>query len=357
MKKVAKKNNKTNKDNKMKKIIKGNNVVVMDEPFLTPPGTDGIAVVVDMPDAKLHGQMNHEILCGIKEGEFLSITKPVKTYAIGANIPCPDIHGIIDPKDPCVCIMSTAKDHDRSQVRIKFNPEKLFAPMNGIHPSIPHDPALDYLNEVFQGLCGQTFLEFIAHGRVTVLDVYRQICGRAPDDYLFRVKYARSSQSVFGAGGKIETMYFGKRASNQVKIYNKAIELYGKAAKTDTLRVECSLKPKNMKFADLWSLENPFKKITIHSMWCAKPPLDAGHWSAFQDSCRLRGISKAIALQPKQYQHKLRKTLANIPVTWWQMSDDEWFYYWHGVLENTFLNQVPDHAPPLTMGHATGGGA
>ena len=55
MKKIMKNTTKTKKNNRMSKIIKNSTDTDMDQPFITPPRIDGIAIVIDMPDAQLHG--------------------------------------------------------------------------------------------------------------------------------------------------------------------------------------------------------------------------------------------------------------------------------------------------------------
>lgn len=354
MKKNVNKTIKTKKNNKMSTVSEDKAYISMDMPFLSPPRIDGIAIVIDMPDAQLHGQTLHEILCGVESGEFKAIKKQVKMYTVAACIPCPDVDGVIDHAGPSVCIMATPKDTPNRHIRIKFNPEKLLAPLNGIHPAKMLEPALDYLDVTFQGMCGLSFFELLAHGRVTSIDVHRQIASRSPDDYMFAVKYAQTSQSIFGKGGKLETQYFGKQASNQVAIYDKAREMFGSETEQAITRIECRLKPKKMKVHGLWSMKNPFAKIVVHSLKCDNPPYGLAHWVAFKDSCRFRGVAKAIALQPKSHQHQLKKAVSALPVPWWSMGDDDWTYFWHAALEDCCLNLIPDHASPLTIAEAAG---
>lgn len=356
MKMNAKKVNKTKKNNKMNTTIKNNTNTDVDTPFLTPPRIDTIAIVVDMPDTKLHGLAVSEILHNLTNGEFKALKNKIQGYPIAANIPCPDIDGVIGSEGVFVCIMATYKDAEKCQIRIKFSPEKLLAPIKNLHPTTKKEPAIDHLDFVFSGLFGMSFFEFLSHGRVTSLDAFRQICQRSPEDYMFKVKYAQTSQSLFGNDGKLETLYFGKRASNQVVIYDKAREQLGKKAKHELTRVEYRLKPKNMRVHDLWSISNPFAKIAAYSLKCNAPPFGTAHWVAFRDSCRFRGIAKALAQQPKSYRHKLKKAVSSTPVSWWYMSDDEWFFYWHAALQDCSFDCIPDlnDAPPLTMAAAVG---
>lgn len=353
----TKKINKAKKNNKMKNNKMNNSHIETDLPFLSPPRLDGIRFTVPVNDPQLLGIFTSEIIDGIESGELFKIKTHPKTYAVAANIPCPDAYGELSSKNPCVCIMATPKNAEHRHVLVKFNPEKLLMPQpDGTDPRkvAVNETIFDHLDGVFTNLFSVGFFEFIAQGRVTGVDIHRQIAQRNPDDYMFNVKYSRSCQSIFGSDGKLGTMYFGKRASNQVVIYDKAREMHGKDAMNEITRVEYRLKPKKISANGLWSLENPFKKIIIHSLKCDNPPFGEAHLLAFQDSCRMRGVAKAIAYQPKPYRHALKKALSEQPVSWWQMSDADWFKYWHDALEDCGLNRIPDHAPPLTMVAAVG---
>lgn len=341
----------------MSKNKKDNPYIETDRPFLSPPRIDGIRIVIDVPDPEFHGLIASEILNNLKTGEFSKVKTLIKSYPIAANIPCPDAYGELSPKNPCICIMATPKDAEHRHILLMFNPEKLLMrDANGkdARKAAADETLIEHLDQTFVFLCGMGFFDFIAHGRVTRLDVFRQIAPRNPDDYMFKVKYARSSQSVFGSDGKLETLYFGKRASNQVAIYDKAREMHGKSTANEITRIEYRLKPDNTRVQDLWQVGNPFKKITVHSLKCDNPPFGTAHWTAFQDACRFRGVAKAIAQQPKTHRHKLKQAVSTLPVSWWDMSDEDWFKYWHGALEDCRLNLIPDYAPPLTMADTVG---
>lgn len=348
---------KAKKNNKMSKNKKDTTYIKTDSPFLSPPRIDGIHIVIDMPDPEYHGLIVSEILNGLKAGELAKVKTSIKSYPVAANIPCPDAYGELSPKNPRICIMATPKVSEHRHILLMFNPEKLFMPTcsgNNPRKTAADETLIEYLDQTFSFLCGMGFFDFITHGRVTRLDMFRQIAPRNPDDYMFKVKYARSSQSVFGSDGKLETLYFGKRASNQVAIYDKAREMHGKNAANQITRIEYRLKPDNVRVRDLWSVENPFKKITVHSLKCDNPPFGTAHWTAFQDACRFRGIARAIAQQPKTHRHKLKQAVSTLPISWWAMSDDDWLKYWHSALEDCCLNLIPDHAPPLTMAVTVG---
>lgn len=355
---------KTNKDKGNKKMMKNtkaakkNKVMALtdtDQPIVTSPQIDKLGVVVDMTDPVLHGQVVHETLAMIEQNDpgYTKI-KSIGHYAVSVMIHCPDTDGVIHPNNPGVWLMATKKDHPKPQVRLEFNPVKLFGPMKALPFNKTHEPALDHLNTEFTGLFGMDFFDVLHHARVTRLDVCRHILFRSPEDYLFRVRYARTSQSMFGSDGMLETLYFGKGAGNQTCIYNKARHLNGKKAEHDTVRIEARLRPKNLKIRDLWDLQNPLRNVQVYSLKADSLPFGEAHWIAFRDSCRFRGIGNALKLQPPKHRYALKKMLSELPVSWWSLSDAEWEWLWHEALEDAWLNRIPDQAPPLTMDHAVG---
>jgi len=356
---------KTNKDNKIMKmnkkmnVDKKNNKSVclsdMDQPIVTAPSIDKMSVVIDIPDPALLGHMNHEFIERTKT-DYLCYRqiKASNKYTVGVQILCPDENGEFHSDGPSVLYQATKKDHPNPQIRLSLNPMKVFGPMNYSSPKIPGDPVKDYLDLEFQSACGSSFFEMLAHARVTNIEIYRNILFRSPDDYLFRVKSVQTCQSICGKNGKLQTLYFGKRAGNQTSVYNKSVQLHGKDAKNDCIRVEVRLKPKKMKIHELWSMANPLDRVSIYSLKNDKPPFGEAHWIGFQDSCRLRGITKAIATQPKECRYKLGKAVAENPVNWWAIDADMWDELWTEVLDAAWLTHVPKAALPLSMEFASG---
>jgi hypothetical protein len=330
-------------------------VLVIDQPIVSSPQIDKMACVVDIPDPALHGQMVHEILSFIEEKEHgFKQQKAVGKYSVAVSILCPDENGEFHGGGPSVLFQATGKDYPQRQIRLSFNPYKLFGPLNALKPDLVGEPpVVEHLNFVFTCLWGDGFFSFLHHARVTYIEIWRHIMFRSPDDYLFRVKYAKTFQSMFGSTGKLETMYFGKGAGSQTAIYNKAKQLNGKS-EHDCIRIEPRLKPKKMKVSDLGKLENPFSKVQVYSLKNDKPPFGQAHWIAFQDACRYRGIAKAIKCQPKDHQAKLKKAVSEHPVAWWAMDDDTWCELWHEALAFAWLDQIPAHAPSLNLHDITG---
>lgn len=134
---------------------------------------------------------------------------------------------------------------------------------------------------------------------------------RSPEDYLFRVRYARTSQSMFGSDGMLETLYFGKGAGNQTCIYNKARHLNGKKAEHDTVRIEARLRPKNLKIRDLWDLQNPLRNVQVYSLKADSLPFGEAHWIAFREprSLHLHCHDKTHGTQTCSICRSLKQTL------------------------------------------------
>lgn len=101
----------------------------------------------------------------------------------------------------------------------------------------------------------------------------------------------------------------------------------------------------------IWSARigtNPFLRVKVISLFVKHPPVEKGYWSAFQDSCRLWGITKALARQPKVIAAKLKKCLLSASVDWWQMSEIEWKAALKSALQETLMHLVPSKKIPLT---------
>lgn len=356
--KQMQKPNNTKGKKPLSKKIKINAISDMDQPILTSPQIDKLGVVIDMP-ADLHGQMVHELLCLI-EGKEMGFKKleGFKGYPLSIMIQCPDTNGVFGTESPGVWLLATSKDHPKPQIRLEFNPLKLFSQPAATLSADASEAIQGYLDGVFVVLCGMGFLEFLGHARVSSIEICRHILFRAPEDYLFKVRYAQTFQNFFDKAGKLGTINFGKRASNQTCIYNKAKQLHGKYAEQDSIRIERRLKLKKEKILDLWPLPNAFRYISIYSLKNDHPPkgVNAGHWTAWQDACRYRGITNAIKCQPSNLQNKLKKAVSENPVSWWSLDNATWEWLWHEALEESGLSDIPTNPPPLTLKAGLGEG-
>lgn len=335
---------------------KKSDLYLLDQPIVSSPYIDKLVCAVNMPDPFLHGAMINGILDFAEEDTvFFKKAGGNLMFSTSVSIICPDENGEFHVNGPKVLFQATSKSHKLRQIRISFNPHKLFTSMNALKPELGY-PVVEYLDSIFEVLWGGTFFEFLSHGRVTYMEIWRHVLGRKPEDYLFKRPYAKSYQGVFGNSAALETLYFGKSSGNQTVIYNKAKHL-DKDAVNDTIRIEMRLKPKGLKMLDLWKMENPFKRVEIYSLWglTLHSPLSAGHIIAFKDACRYRGIAQALKMQPAKDRTKLKKAISSIPVSWWPIADDIWFDLWAQTLEDCCLNFMPDKAQPLNAYKINGG--
>lgn len=220
------------------------------------------------------------------------------------------------------------------QVRIEYNPSKL------------NDALYNHLDMTFMTIMGQTFFEFIAGASVTRIDVNTHIHGHTAEDFLFKFKKFRVSQTVCGQSGHIETIYAGRSKGNCFKVYDKAKQLNGHDYQGSCLRIEATIRNK-MPVQSLSDMVNPFLRVVLFSLIPKKYPkgIHKGHWQGFADSVRLRGtVGSAIKMQPKDVHNKLKYCLSKNPVEWWK-PDIFWGERWYDVLDDCGLLSFPKIKP------------
>ncbi|MEZ5814217.1 MAG: hypothetical protein R3E13_05775 [Alphaproteobacteria bacterium] len=205
----------------------------------------------------------------------------------------------------------------------------------------------------FQGITGQSFWETLSHGRVTRLDICIDIPHLNPEDFMFKAKYARHSQNVFGQDGTLETLYFGRAKGTQYTVYKKALQEYGDEEGIDILRVECRVR-RTFPIQKLALIDNPFERIEFFNLKPLKHPnVHPGHWKAFTDSVRFRGSpNTALKLQPKDVRSKLKYCLSQNKFEGWKPKN-LWGTHWLNTLDGCHLLKLPK-AMPLTLKNATG---
>jgi|GEM_PF-5767916 len=330
----------------MKKSV--NKVSFLDNPNVTPLTLDKLTVLVDMPDADIHGCFYSTLLSYTQKHDpnFKrsggSHRYPLKVQAI-----CPDIDGVFEKNNPSLLIQASSKQATKPQIRLEFNPTALFFPVHNQHP-FAAEAQVDYLNDLFMECCGVEFFDFLGHGRISRYDVYRTICNRKPEDYIFKFNHSAKGGNFIGTKGSLDTIMLGNRSGNQLIAYNKHKHLYGQSAEGDSLRVELHMRPNGLLFKDFWKIEDPFKRVQIYSLHTSQPPVDKGYWAAFQDSCRFCGLTKALQKQPLKVQGKLKKAVSDSLVPWWHLSDDEFLDVWADMLHEVLFDRIPEKPTPLT---------
>ena len=317
-------------------------LLMKDNPCVTAPRIDKLAGVVDLKDAGLCGQAYGGIIDWLNQHEVGVSKLPssgkfqlkVKVHYPVGNEP---VHGGC----PFVLLQITHPKLSKRQARIEYNPLYLT------------ETAEEYLDVQFLELFGMGFYEFLYHARFTRVDWCREIMLRDVEDYLFRAKWSKVTQCFFNAKGKLETLYLGRSSSTQIIVYDKSKELYGEDAEQGMIRVEARCKI-NLTIHGLAAMKNPFERVDVFSIGCKNPPYGTAHWRAFRDSCRLRGITNAIKMQPADHRAKLKKMLCDHAVLWWAIAADDWEWLITSALDNAGLTQIPNTAPPLNLDALTG---
>jgi hypothetical protein len=200
-------------------------------------------------------------------------------------------------------------------------------------------------------ISGYSFYEMLYHARFTRVDSCVDVPGVGVEDVLARCKYAQYSHCDFGKGGELQTLTFGKSGGSQTLIYDKSAEA-GLAAKT--LRVESRRASQKLTTANLKAYKNPFAKLDLYHLKTSNPPISDGYMKAFQDACRIRGITNALKKQPKELQAKLKKCVTEHPAEWWQLSEQEWQTEWASAMKDAGLNRIPHYVPSISFLGATG---
>lgn len=208
-----------------------------------------------------------------------------------------------------------------SFMRLEFNPDKLKV------------KGLNYLKEeLSKHFLGQySFKDIAATGRVTRIDLAADLLYVRSDQLIYSSAKGGKSISYFGVSGTLESSYLEKKSSSaKVAIYNKRQEqkdiggdpFFGSVNHT---RIERHVST-TLVLINLHNLSNPFKDLTIVSpLKTVTPPEEYHHWLMFLDSCRFRGVEKALALLPSEdlkvkYKETLKSADEGIwnPVTIWK---------------------------------------
>lgn len=336
------------KDKDMKKITNKNMMkqLMKDNPVITAPAIDKLSGVVDLKDVGMCGQAFSGILDWLQQGEVGVVKVSIAgKYALAVKIHYPVEEPLVHTGCPFLLLQITSPKASKRQIRFEYNPARMTK------------AGEEYLADMLNELLGvDTFYEFLYHARFTRVDWCRNILLRDVEDYLFRAKWAKVSQSFFGASGKMETLNLGKSDNMQIIVYDKSKQLHGEAAEQGMIRVEARCKI-NMTILELAKMKNPFERVVIYSLHCQHPPYGTAHWRGFVDSCRFRGVTNALKRQPADHRPKLKKVLSDQPVWWWDILPDDWNWLLPAALEDAGLWQVPNSAPPLTMAFHSGAAA
>lgn len=306
-------------------------------PIISGPTIDKVTLVVDMIDPTMHGTLVSEIVDYAKNGNgsFVGRTLQFRTSVL---LPVPGSK----EKTRGVLVQATAKQSGKPKLKISYNADHLFGSC-GMETRAAN---IEYLDSTFNEFWGGGFFELLHHSRVGCLEVFRQIEELQPDDVLIRAKYFHTANAFFALDGTTQTLNFGRRASNQLIAYNKAQQL-NPEGEEDSLRIEYRLRPKGLKALDLHGLDDPFLNVELFSLKGSIPPFSKGHWLAFQDCARRRGLTAALKLYDTKTAAQIRKALKPSFTDWWRLDVAEWDSAWKHALEASALSLIPPFAQSL----------
>lgn len=202
-----------------------------------------------------------------------------------------------------------------SFMRLEFNPDRL------------GPKGIAFLKKEL----GQHFLhqyswkDVAGNGRVTRIDLAADLLYVRSDQLIYASASGGKSMVHYGASGALETAYLEKKSKfAKVIIYNKRQEQkdkglqagFGSINHTRIERHASTLLP----LVKLQKLKNPFESLSIVSpLKAVQPPEQQHHWLMFLDCCRLRGVSKALALLPTdELREKYKDALAKSDEGIWQ---------------------------------------
>lgn len=327
----------TKKDNKNMKMDKSMNNTQGDDPIITAPMIDKLSGVANFTEDGLNGVAFSTLIEWIDDGDpGISKVPANGKYQLAVKMRYPDADGHFNANGPFLLLQMTNPKVKKRQMRFEYNPAHMTA------------AGEEWLNARFTELLDMDFYQLLFNSRFTRIDWCRNIMFRNIEDYLIYGKWKKESQCHFSKMGQLQTITLGKAGNNQLLAYDKAARVYGDHATHGTIRVEVRCRI-NMTIKQLQEMEDPFKHTVLYSIGCKNPPHGQGHWRAFQDSCRLRGILNAIKVQPVQMRPAIKKALSKLPVEWWAISDDDWGWLKWEAFERAGLNDVPEWAPPLIL--------
>ncbi len=235
-----------------------------------------------------------------------------KNHSMSAKIRVPNVNGEVYETDPHIFVQVTKYGYNGPSLRIEYNPTKI--PMS----------KLGSVNTDFMALIGLTFIEIIAQANISNIHFCVDIYNADINDLIIRAKKFRTS-CVYYEAGNVQTINFGKFSGNQYTAYNKAAEeTKNPSPAYFKTRLECKLRTKKLKLADLPHFKNPFLRFEVSSVSAKDHPkgMCIGHWKAFQASARsLGGVNQALKNQPKKWHYKIKKTLKHNNSDFWQPQD------------------------------------
>lgn len=316
---------------------------INDYPVIRPMLIDKLAGVIDLDDQQLCKHAFGSMITALNHEPCVEVTKTTRKYAKAILIHYPDplLGGLVHKYGPTLHLQLTHWKNMKRQLRFEYNPTYMT------------EAAEDYLDGLIQEMFGVPFYHLLHHARFTRIHLCRDIEDRHIEDLLIGAKWSKHSlsyvgvQNSYSGNGRLESITFGKGTGNQTIAYDKSLELSGSADGQPLTRIEIHHKC-NYTYAELKKLPNLFERVQIYSLDCKDVPFGKGGHKNFQDACRLRGVNNAIRNQPVVLRSPLKKALSKKAVPWWAISESAWPKMMNAAIEGARLNNIPDHAEPLS---------
>lgn len=156
----------------------------------------------------------------------------------------------------------------------------------------------------------------VAHGRCTRVDAAVDLWG-VHIEQVWPVQNEVRQSTKWNRQGKLETLVIGSPKSDQIKFYDKLVNLKIKNT-TPITRIE-------YKWQGQWPLkgldgfENPFLKVAVIPLLPQKPDwATESDWNMFRDSVKVRGAQAAISNLTPYYRKKYREHFKKHSIPFWQ---------------------------------------
>ncbi|MBF0186570.1 MAG: hypothetical protein HQL50_01445 [Magnetococcales bacterium] len=169
----------------------------------------------------------------------------------------------------------------------------------------------------------------LTRARILRIEIYIDIATVLLDNLRVYVKQKQATGLYSDRFGRVETIYPGSKNSKWgVTVYNRRQCLLSKRKSVpphDVTRVEVIGRGTGLKYHELFSIRNPFDKVSIGEIGSDTSSNDI-HFLNFLDACRLRGPLSAMrrlkSMEPKTeklYRHRLRQS-----AHWWVQNESLW---------------------------------
>lgn len=214
----------------------------------------------------------------------------------------------IDSSSARPLIQYKSYDKKLHSIRLEFNPRKLSV------------IGLMELAAAVKSIMPNGWEYVVTNGHVTRLDVAVDIAGVRVEDFLCLTKQGITSM-VWGVDGHAQNLSLGKNGDKTLVYSIKAKRLAKDQGWTGASKIRVERRLRNPAFHDLTKLvefQNPFTGLVLTKP--LPPPasdMKPWEWQMFGDSVRVRGITAALALLPKERKAKYRAHLKAYPQPWW----------------------------------------